>query len=138
MGGASRLANLFERLFLTEDKLRVRLAANPQRDQELGISNVDDDITEKQLGAATSLIDATDVDKFTTLSKYRDERYAAYEEMLTDPIISAALEMYADDSTPYNSDNKIIWAESDDPVIAEAANRLIRVLGIENHAWRDI
>ena len=125
-------------MFLSEDALKVRLAANPQRDQELGISNVDDDITEKQMGAATSLIDSTDVDKFTTLSKFRDERYAAYEEMLTDPIISAALEMYADDSTPYNADSRILWAESDDPVISEAANRLIRVLGIEGHAWRDI
>ena len=135
------MANLFERvqrMFLSEEALKVRLAANPQRDQELGISNVDDDITEKQMGAATSLIDSTDVDKFTTLSKFRDERYAAYEEMLTDPIISAALEMYADDSTPYNADSRIIWAEADDPVISEAANRLIRVLGIEGHAWRDI
>ena len=135
------MANLFERvqrMFLSEEALKVRLAANPQRDQELGISNVDDDITEKQMGAATSLIDSTDVDKFTTLSKFRDERYAAYEEMLTDPIISAALEMYADDSTPYNADSRILWAESDDPVISEAANRLIRVLGIEGHAWRDI
>ena len=127
-----------QRMFLSEDALKVRLAANPERDHELGISGVDDDITEKQIGAATSLIDATDVDKFTTLSKYRDERYEAYEEMLADPIISAALEMYADDSTPYNADNRIVWAESDDPVIAEAANRLIKVLGIEGHAWRDI
>lgn len=127
-----------QRPFLSEEALKVRLSANPQRDSEIGVSSIDDDITEKQLGTATSLIDATEVDRFTTLSKYRDERYAAYEEMLSDPIISGALEMYADDSTPYNSDNRIVWAESDDPIIAQAADRLIKVLGIENHAWRDV
>ena len=46
--------------------------------------------------------------------------------------------MYADDATQYNRDGNIIWAESDDPVIADAANRLIRVLNIQGNAWRDI
>lgn len=134
---ASLIENIRKR-FNPDTGLRVRMATVPGVDNELGVSSSSEDLTNKQIESENSIIDATEVEKFMTLSSYRDERYVAFETMLSDPIVSAAVEMYADDATQYNRDGNIIWAESDDPVIAEAANRLIRVLDIQNSAWRHI
>lgn len=120
------------------DGLQMRLADIPNKNNEIGVSPEKDDLTNKQISSENSILDAADVEKFITLSKYRDEKYSAFEEMLSDPIVAAALEMYADDATQYNRDGNIIWAESDDPVIADAANRLIKILDIPSQAWRHI
>ena len=135
---ASLLENIRNRFGRQNDGLDVRISSVPGKDNELGISSKTDDITNKQITADNSIIDSAEIDKFVTLSKYRDERYQAFEEMLKDPIISAAVEMYADDATQYNRDGDIIWAEADEPVILEAANRLIRVLRLNENAWRHI
>lgn len=134
---ASLLENIRKR-FNPDSGLRVRMATVPGRENEVGISSGKDDITSKQIESDNSIIDASEVERFMTLSKFRDERYVAYETMTTSPIVAAVLEMYADDATQYNRDGNIIWAESEEPVIAEAANRLLRVLDIQGNAWRHI
>lgn len=123
---------------LNEDALHPKFSHIPPRNNEIGIADNADDITQIQMESDNSVIDMSDVEKFTTLSKYRDERYNAYEEMLQDPIIAAALEMYSDDATQMNRDGDIIWVESDDQSIADAANRLLNVLNINKHVWKHI
>lgn len=123
---------------LNEDALHPKFSHIPPRNNEIGIADNADDITQIQMESDNSVIDMSDVEKFTTLSKYRDERYNAYEEMLQDPIIAAALEMYSDDATQINRDGDIIWVESDDQSIADAANRLLDVLNINKHVWKHI
>lgn len=117
---------------------RIRQAVVPDRGLEVGVTPAKDDITNAQMQSDNSIIDSAYIDKFTTLSKYRDERYQSFETMLTDPIVSAALEMYADDATQYNRDGNIIWVESDSSVIADWGNRLLNVLDIQSNAWRHI
>lgn len=123
---------------LNEDALHPKFSHIPPRNNEIGIADNADDITQIQMDSDNSVIDMSDVDKFTTLSKYRDERYNAYEEMLQDPIIAAALEMYSDDATQMNRDGNIIWVEAEDQSIANAANRLLDVLNINKHVWKHI
>lgn len=135
------MASLFENIrkrFNPDSGLRVRMSTVPGRENEVGVSSGKDDITNKQIESDGSIIDASEVERFMTLSKFRDERYVAYETMTSSPIVAAVLEMYADDATQYNRDGNIIWAESDETVIAEAANRLLRVLDIQSNAWRHI
>ena len=117
---------------------RIRQTVVPDRGLEVGVTSAKDDITNAQMQSDNSIIDSAYIDKFTTLSKYRDERYQSFETMLTDPIVSAALEMYADDATQYNRDGNIIWVESDSSVIADWGNRLLNVLDIQSNAWRHI
>lgn len=113
----------------------IRIRGNSQKSNEIGIE-VDDDL-------AKVLIEDSDVEQqilnavneFRQLSSNRNEQYDAYDEMEKDSIISAALKMYADDATQYNLDGNVIWAESDDPNIADFANRLIQVLKLNENAW---
>lgn len=128
---------VFQKLF--EDKLKIKFVKNDKEYSGLPISNDSDDLTIKQINNVDggSLLDADAINMFRTLSSNRRERYIAYENMLTDATIAAAMEMYADDATQYDpKTGKVIWVESDEPDIAKAANRLLDVLQINEKAWK--
>ena len=124
---------------LFEDKLKIKFVSNNKELNGVPITSDKDDITQRQINnvGGGSLFDAEAIATFRTLSSDRKEKYLEYENMLTDATIAAAMEMYADDSTQYDpKTGKVIWAESDDPEIAKAANRLIDVLQLNEKAWK--
>lgn len=125
-----------------EDAFRTKILPLNNKYKGMPISDQKDDLTSKQIKEGeygASILDAQAISKFRTLSSNREERYTQFEALLKDATISAAIEMYADDSTQYDyRTGKIIWAESDDPNVAKAANRLIEVLQINQKAWQHI
>ena len=126
---------------LTEDVLKIKVVKNDNEFEGLPITNDSSDITTQQINDVSggSVIDSEAIAKFRTLSSDRNEKYNAYENMLTDATIAAAIEMYADDATQYDPrTGKVIWAESEDNDIALAANRLIDILQLNEKAWRHI
>lgn len=82
--------------------------------------------------------DFLDTDSFNGLwsvSSQRSELYRTFDEMSRDSIISAALELYADDAAQYDADRGVVWVESNDPELAEKLNNRLRVLGIDSKVW---
>lgn len=127
--------------YLTEDVLKIKIVKNNNDFDGLPITDDKQDITTQQIEDVDggSILDGEAIAKFRTLSSNRSEKYIAYENMLSDATIAAAIEMYADDSTQYDArTGKVIWAESDDSDIAQAANRLIDVLQLNEKAWKHI
>jgi len=131
------MAGLFER-FSNGLKMRTK----PMPDEKVNsVVSAKDDITYLQLSDNVTnalLSDISAIQEFRTISSNRNDKYTGFEEMLEDPIIAAALEMYADDACQYNDNGQIIWAEGDDVEAVKAANRLINVLDINKNCWRDI
>ena len=132
------MAGLFER-FRSGLKLRVKPNENA------GLTNIvspTQDITAKQLESesidSSPLLDLDSIQEFRTVSSNRHNKFIGFEEMLEDPIIAAALQMYVDDACQYNEKGDIIWAEGSDTAAVEAANRLIEILDINKRCWRDI
>lgn len=124
-----------------EDALRIKVKPKDNEYSGISITKDKDDLADKQIrsSGSGSLIDTEAITKFRTLSSDRSERYYEFENLLKDATISAAIEMYADDSTQYDyRTGKIIWAESDDPEVEKAANRLIDVLELNEKAWNYI
>lgn len=124
---------------LFEDKLKLKIIRNSKEYAGLPITSDKEDLTQKQIDNVDggSLLDSDAINTFRTLSSNRKERYLAYENMLTDATIAAAMEMYADDATQYDpKSGKVIWVESEEPDIAKAANRLLDVLQINEKAWK--
>lgn len=80
-------------------------------------------------------IDLSDFINITYLKGDRNHKYEAYEEMISDGRISAAVEMYANDTVQYNSNGKVIWAESTDADVAQYANKLLDDLNISENLW---
>ena len=132
---------LFDKIkSLNEERIRIRI--KPNSTAEDGIQNARKGKTLVDILADTlesgSTINLAELDGFRRLSNERDIQYRVYDEMREDSIISAALEMYADDATQYNRDGSIIWIDSDDPNIAAFGNRLIDNLGLNKNAWTHI
>ena len=132
------MAGLFER-FRGGLKLRVKPNENA------GLNNIvspTQDITAKQLESenigSAPLLDLDNLQNFRSVSSNRHNKFIGFEEMLEDPIIAAALQMYVDDSCQYNDKGEIIWAEGENKQAVDAANRLIEVLDINKRCWRDI
>lgn len=132
------MANLFKQF--RDNGFRLRLTPKPNN-----VNNVvspTEDLTYKQVNAdditSSALLDTKSIHEFCTISTNRHNKYVGFEEMLEDPIIAAAVEMYADDATQYNEQGNIIWAEGDNEDAVKAANRLINVLDLNEKAWRHI
>lgn len=80
-------------------------------------------------------IDLTDLINITSLKGDRNTKYEAFEEMVADGRIGAAVEMYANDTVQYNHDGKVIWVESEDTEVAKYANKLLEDLNIPENLW---
>ena len=80
-------------------------------------------------------IDLTELLSITTLKGNRNQKYAAFEEMVADGRIGAAVEMYANDAVQYNHDGKVVWAESSNTDVAKYVNKLLEDLNIPENLW---
>lgn len=80
-------------------------------------------------------IDLSQLSTITSLQGNRNNKYTAFEEMVADGRIGAAVEMYANDTVQYNPEGKVIWVESDDAEVAKYANRLLEDLNIPENIW---
>lgn len=87
------------------------------------------------------LTTSVDMSAITTLTQVTDDReklYTIFDEMCADTLISSALDIYADNATEYNSDNKVLWVTSDNRETEQLGNRLIEQFGLNESAWSDI
>lgn len=81
-------------------------------------------------------LDISRIENFTTVSKSRDQIYQMLDTMSEDTIISAALETYTEDSTEYNNEGKIVWAESADAEITKYITYLLDTLNIDKNIYK--
>ena len=127
------MASLLERY---EEFVRMRVDKSPGIRKDLPIVDKKDEFVEQVQNSDYQI--TNQLNDFRTLAEDRQSQYDAYDEMSNDPIIAAALEIYADDATAYDEQGRIIWVESDDDKIAAAGNRLLDVMEIPERAWKHI
>lgn len=121
------------------DRLRVRIKGKPGAEDQVAIAKdgttLPDFLNEI---SSSSMVDISELNSFRSMSSDREVQYRIYDEMALDTIISSALELYADDSTQYNSKGEIIWVESENTDVAAFGNRLINKLNLNENAWSHI
>jgi hypothetical protein len=66
----------------------------------------------------------TSFDSYTVLDQQRIMRYREYEQMCYVPELNGGLEIYADDATLYNTDDRVISVEADNNDLQEAIENL--------------
>jgi len=77
----------------------------------------------------------TSLSSFTTISQSRDQVYNMLDTMSEDPIIAAALNIYASDACEPNENGHVVWAESDDPNAAGMVTHLLDSLNVDKNAF---
>ncbi len=118
------------------DYVRFVPGAPPSDRADLPITEASDEIV-NQLDA-TNISSVGQLNQFRTLAQDRNTQYSAYDEMKTDSIIAAALEIYADDATQYDEQGRIIWVESEIEEVAKAGNRLLEIFDIPERCWKHV
>ena len=124
---------------LLSNFLRIRIGKSPSNRSDLPIVEKDKELNNVLGdGELSNFGLLNQLNSFRMLSNDRDVQYDTYDDMGNDPIIAAALEIYADEATQYDEQGRIIWVESDDEDIARAGNRLLDILEIPSRAWKHI
>lgn len=140
MGIFDKRNNLFKRL--SENVGKIRTVPRPDPESNMSFTNKQTSLPEflrdNDKVDSSSLLNLNDLDEFRYLSKDREQLYKTFDLMMEDSIITAVVEMYADECCQYNEDGKIIWAESDDPEVSAYVNGLLEKLRIEENVWDHI
>ena len=113
-----------------------RVGKKPSDRKDLPITEKKDElVTQLDASAITGI---GQMAQFRQITTDRETLYNAYDDMRIDPVIAAALEIYADDATQYDEQGRIIWVESEYEDVAKAGNRLLDILEIPERAWKHI
>lgn len=123
-----------------ENFTRFRPSKVPSDRDGLNIVKSQDDLVSQLEGSSsdTTISSLSQLNEFRTIAQDRETQYNTYDEMATDSVIAAALEIYADDATAYDENGRIIWIESDDENIVKAGNALLDKFEIPERAWKHI
>ena len=122
---------------LAESILKIRVVPKQTAKDKTSFTT-DNNSLPKQIDEAIEAgkrVDFSDLMNITQLKGNRNQKYAAFEEMVADGRIGAAVEMYANDTVQYSPDGKVVWVESSDSEVAQYANQLIEDLGIAENIW---
>lgn len=122
---------------LREGLYKIRIVPKPDITDKTNISKEEDSLGQKINDAIDSgkRVDLSQLLSITTLKGDRNTKYQIFEEMVADGRIGAAVELYANDTVQYNSDGKIVWAESDDSDVSKYVNNLLDDLNITENIW---
>lgn len=83
-----------------------------------------------------SIIDASLIQSFSSISQSRDTIYSLLDTMAEDPTISAVLEIYAEDATETSENGRIIWCQSDDANVNKFITFLLDSLNIDKNIYQ--
>ena len=125
------------RMKLFSDWVRMRVGRPPSDRADIPIVEKDEELVNKFESSDIYSFNSQ-LNDFRTISEDRNTQYEIYDEMATDSVIAAALEIYADDATAYDEQGRVIWVESDNEEIAKAGNRLLDIFEIPERAWKHI
>ena len=81
-------------------------------------------------------IDIGAIESFTTISNSRDLVYNLLDTMSEDSTVAAILEAYAEDSTEYNDEGRIVWVDSSDSNVAQYVDFLLRTLKVDKNIYK--
>lgn len=75
------------------------------------------------------------MDSFRMLSNERHKQYSMYDNISNDPIISSALDLYADDSTQTGTDGRRMWIQAENNEDEKIIQGIFDSTGFESKLW---
>lgn len=121
---------------LQSSEIGKKIHPVPVPETQIGVDTDDEFFKElANLGEATA-VDINSINTFTQLSQSRETLYNVLDTMAEDSIVSALLEVYAEDATETNTDGQIVWAESSDGDILKYITFLLNSLNVDKHVYK--
>lgn len=133
------MADLTEEItVVTEDNNNdtTKIVPVPKPQKEIGI-DTNQALYQNIINATTaSRIDFSQIEAFTSVSRNRETIYQLIDTMSEDSTIAAVLETYAEDTTEYNDQGRIVWVESSDANVSSYVNYLLKTLCIDKNIYK--
>lgn len=129
---------------INEEVLKSKNGTIPAANQKqnVGIEDMNsivDILEDLDNEGSSNLVSTTNINSFRVASTEREKLYKTFDDMSKDVVIASALELYADDATPYDTDTgHIVWVESSDSVIANMGNIMLATMEIDENAWSHV
>lgn len=103
--------------------------------KNIGI-DVDNQFMDNIVGAGLAgKLDMAAIESFTNVSRSRDSIYNLLDMMMADSTMASVLETYAEDSTEYSDQGRIVWVEADKPSISKYIEYLLDTMNIDKHIY---
>lgn len=118
-----------------DDFFGRRINPEPNPKPEIGI-DLENQLIYDFDSVDSSRIDAASINSLTSVSQRRDELYSLIDSMSEDTMLAAALEIYVEDVTEKSDKGRIVWAESDDPLIQKYVNFLLDSLNVDKNIYK--
>ena len=123
-------------VFAQDDRIyNKNIKVQPKPEKEIGVDTKGeffDSIIEASLDGGITM---SQLESFTAVSQRRDQLYTLIDTMCQDSIVAAALETYAEDSTEYNDQQKIVWVTSDDDEVRHYVDYLLSKVNVDKHIF---
>lgn len=84
----------------------------------------------------SSHIDIQKIESFTQISNQRELIMEIIDTMSEDPVIAAALEIYAEDATEPNDEGQSMWCVSDNPNIQSYITFLLKTMNVNKNVYK--
>ena len=114
----------------------VKTETVPKPEVEIGIDQKDSVLWNLIGEGTSSQVDLSKIESLFTVSQNRNSIYDMLDTMSEDPLISAALEIYAEDATEPNDKGQIVWVESNDGDVAKYVQFLLDSLNIDKYIYK--
>ena len=113
-----------------------KVRAVPAAKLNIGIDTEREFLDDVNSAISSNVLDIAKIQSFTQVSSNRETIMQLLDTMSDDVIISAALEVYAEDATESNNSGDIVWANSEDPEILKYITFLIDAMNINKNIYK--
>lgn len=118
------------------DAIGKVISPAPKPEKDIGIDTKDLFYQNIISAGQANAIDIGAIEAFTTISNSRDLVYNLLDTMAEDSTVSAILEAYAEDSTEYNDEGRIVWVDSSDSNVAQYVDFLLKTLKVDKNIYK--
>lgn len=118
-----------------DDLYRKKITPIPEKEKNIGI-DTKDTFFQNIIGAAEiGQLDYSKIEQFTQVSNQRDQVYSLIDQMCMDGTNAALIDTYAENATEYNAQGKVVWCESDNPLVIKYVNYLLDAMQVDKNAY---
>lgn len=108
----------------------------PHPETEIGIDQKDSILWNLIGEGVSSQTDLQKLESLFSVSQNRNTIYDMLDTMSEDSLISAALEIYAEDATEANDKGQIVWVESNDSNVSKYIQFLLDSLNVDKNIYK--
>lgn len=127
--------NMLDAVDKETDKLGKTIHPVPKPEKNIGL-DISNEFWDAMMAAGdANAIDIGVINNFSQISQSRETLYQVLDTMAEDPLMAAALEVYAEDATEANDTGDIVWVESSDSKVGQYITFLLDSLNINKNIY---